>query len=183
MRLVVCLGALGVLACAGNNPPPEGGTRTMAEVQGAGRNGAPVILERSDDLGALYVVQAPIDSAFRAIAGAYVTEGLALATRDAGEHVVGATRKTVMHAMLGRPLSAFFDCGSDPTIGVPRADRYRITFSARTTLMAADSSHTRVTTMVSAVAADLATSATPVECESTGALERILLHAAGFQAG
>jgi hypothetical protein len=182
MRFVVCLTALGIAACATGSPPPEGGDRLVAAMPGAGYKGEALLLHSSSELGVLDAVPGPIDSVFGQMAAAYLSLGLDVKTRDPVEHVIGNKQLTVMGTIFHRRLSAFFNCGIDPTVGVPRADKYRVTFSVTSTLTRADDpGKTRITTLVSAIASDLYTSATPVECESTGALERALVHAAGYQ--
>jgi hypothetical protein len=195
-RFIVCLGAVGLAACASS--APEGGLRsngTLPSSNGlsvarrggdAGRQGpagsglGSATAYTSADLGMLTVVPSPLDSAYTALTKAYLSLGLPV-TRDPSAHVVGDDHVVVMRTMLGRRLSAFLNCGADAIMGSPRADTYQVTFSVMSTLSSADSGRTRVVTLVTGQASDLATSASSVYCSSTGLMERTLLKAAGFQ--
>jgi hypothetical protein len=188
MRFAVCLGALGLAACASS--APEGGLRNNGPIpvsNGAtkqrtstGKGLSVANSYTSADLGMSTVVPAPLDTAYTALTKAYLSLGLQV-SRDPGAHVVGNDHVVVMRNMLGRKLSAFFNCGMDAVIGSPRADTYQVTFSVMSTLSAADAGHTRVITLVTGQAADLATSASAVYCSSTGLMENTLVRAAGFE--
>jgi len=195
MRFVVCATAAMALGCAsGGGSAPEGGVRDIGTVQipgGAGskdsRGGASgagagtMTLYTSADVGMMTTVPAPVDAAYSALTKGYLSLGIDLATRDPGAHVIGNRHIVVMHEMFGHRLSAFFECGIDPVMGTQRADTYRLTYSVVSTLSSADAGQSRVTTLVTAQAADLATSASTVYCSSTGLMERTLLKASGFQ--
>lgn len=133
------------------------------------------------DVGNQTVVSAPLDSAYAALNAAYQSLGVDIKTSDPAQHMLGNRHIVAMRTFLGSHLSTFFDCGNDATIGTPRADSYQLSISVVSTLSAKDAQNTRVTTLATAMAIDLATSATPVYCPSTGKLERSLLRAAGFQ--
>jgi hypothetical protein len=184
MRFVVCAMTLAAMGCASKGgSPPEGGIRDVAETptgNGNGRQGAHIVYSDAD-LGDQTIVPAPLDTAYAAITTAYRSLGLEIKTSDPSAHMVGNQHIVVMGTWLGSRLSTYFSCGLDPTIGRPRADSYRLTISVVSTLSAKDAKDTRVTTLVSAQANDLATSASAVYCPSTGKLERTILRAAGFQ--
>jgi hypothetical protein len=133
------------------------------------------------DLGDQTVVPASLDSAYAAIVLAYRSLGVDIKTSDPSEHLLGNRHIVVMRTWLGSRLSTFFNCGNDPAIGTPRADTYQLIISVVSTLSAKDAQNTRVTTLATAQANDLATSASAVYCPSTGKIERSLLKAAGFQ--
>jgi len=194
MRFAVGLGALGLAACA--STAPEGGPRDSGPIPvqamysfpgtikhpAAGQSGSRVYATTSADLGMQTFLSVPLDSAYRALQKGYLALGLELTTKDEASHVVGNNRVVVRQKMLGRNLSAYFICGQDAVMGWPRADHQQVIFSAVSTLSKADDGHTRVVTLVTGEASDLATSASAVYCSSTGLLETTILKAAGYEA-
>lgn len=184
MRFVVCAVALGVSGCASGGGAPAGGLRDVAETTPNGnsnhREGSHILYGNAD-LGEESIVPAPLDTAYAALTAAYQSLGVDIKTNDPSQHVFGNRHIVVMRTWLGSRLSTFFSCGNDPAIGAPRADSYQLIISVVSTLTAKDAQNTRVTTLASATATDLATSASAVYCASTGKIERSLLKAAGFQ--
>ena len=191
MRYLVSLSAIALVGCA--TSAPEGGPRdngafpTTRQVNmrpgavdatsnASGRASAMT----SSDLGMLTNVPVPIDSAYAALTKAYASLGLPITTKDPVAHTVGNGRVVVLHKMMGRNLSAYLSCGIDPVMGRQRADTYQVIFSMVSTLMKNDSGSTRIVTLVTGQATDLATSASSVYCSSTGVLEGALLQAAGY---
>jgi hypothetical protein len=189
MRCVICGVTLWALGCAGSGsglnegPRPVGSTGTVTSAYSSGNSGGGVShpLYSSSDLGIEITLPVPVDSAYTAMERGYFNLGIDLKTRDDASHTIGNKKLIVMRQMLGHRASDLFDCGLDPTIGVQRADRYRLTVSVISTLSAAGPGRTVVTTKAYAEAEDLATSATPVYCSSTGLMERTLVQAAGLQ--
>ena len=197
MRYLVCLGAIGLVGCA--TGAPEGGPRdngampTMSGLnngrgvggssvnQPTGNSAGRVSAFTSSDLGMLTTVPVPLDSAYNALAKAYATLGLPVTTNDPAEHTVGNRHVVVLHKMMGRKLSAYFSCGIDAVMGWQRADSYKVSFSMVSTLSKNDAGSTRVVTLVTGTASDIATTASDVYCSSTGVLETALLNAAGYQ--
>jgi hypothetical protein len=183
MRFVVCAMALGALGCATGGATPEGGSRSVAETQFSGTNregrDAHTLISNAD-LGSQNIVAAPVDTAYAAIATAYRSLGVDIKTSDPSQHMLGNRHIVMMHSWLGSRLSTFFNCGYDPALGTPRADSYQMIISVVSTLSAKDAQNTRVTTLATAQANDLATSASSVYCSSTGKIERSLLKAAGL---
>jgi hypothetical protein len=175
--------ALAAMGCASRGGgAPEGGIRDVVETpRGNGRQGEPRIMYGDADLGDQTIVPAPLDTAYAAITAAYRNLGLDIKTSDPSEHMLGNKHIVVMRTWLGSRLSTFFNCGNDPAIGSARADSYQLIISVISTLSVKDAADTRVTTLVSAQANDLATSASAVYCPSTGKLERSILRAAGFR--
>ncbi len=184
MRIAVVVTALAALGCAsGGNATPEGGVRDVAETPqgGNGREG-PHIVYGNADVGDQEVVPVGIDSAYTAITNAYKSLGFAIKVVDPNSHIVGNRHVVVMRSMMGSRLSTYFNCGYDPAVGTPRADSYQLVFSVVSTLTSTGPQSTRVVTLVTGQANDMATSASSVYCPSSGKLERSILRAAGFQA-
>ncbi len=183
MRFVMSALALVAVGCASGGATPEGGNRDVAEVSAGGANGreGSHIVYSDADLGTEMSVPAPLDSAEAALRAAYQSLGVEIKTSDPAQHMFGNRHIVVMRTWIGSRLSTFFNCGNDPALGTPRADSYQLIISVVSTLSVKDAQDTRVTTLATAQANDLATSASPVYCPSTGKVERALLRTAGFQ--
>jgi hypothetical protein len=197
MRYVVCVCAMSLIACAsgGGGNEPQSGVKNLGTIGLAGRDsradahGVTSVLTQglapiytAPDLGWQVTVPAPVDAAFHAVIEGYGGIGIELQTIDVQARVVGNKRIVAPSALLGQPLSKFLNCGRDGVTGQPRADSYRVVFSIVSSLSGVDSASTRVTTLVTAEAADRGTTASTVTCSSTGVLERALLRAAGYPA-
>lgn len=185
-RSVVCAVAAmvwGLVGCASGGQAPEGGVRDVAQTlpsESSSREGSHIIYGNAD-VGEESFVPVPLDTAYDAMTMAYKSLGVDIMTSDPAQHVLGNRHIVVMRTWLGSRLSTFFNCGNDPAIGTPRADSYQLIISVVSTLSPKDGQNTRVTTLASATATDLATSASAVYCPSTGKIERSLLKAAGFE--
>jgi hypothetical protein len=191
-RAIAVMAALGVLGCASGgsvaSPQDEGlrpliqagGNNTMEPKGARGVGDAAHTLYTTTDLGEQAVVPAPLDSAYTSIVLAYRSLGIDIKTSDPAQHLVGNRHIVAMHTWLGSRLANFFSCGSDAT-GMPRADSYQLTISVVSSLSPKDATHSTISTLATAQANDIATSASSVYCPSTGRLEPMLLKAAGFQ--
>jgi hypothetical protein len=188
MRFVMCLSTIALAACASTGATTNDGLRQVGQTETVTSSystgqagGTSHTLYTTSDLGVETVVHGALDTAYRAMTRGYLSLGVDTKTRDDAAHVVGNKHLVAMHSMLGHPLSAFFNCGIDPTTGVMRADKYRLTISVVSTLGPAPQGATLVTTKAWAQAEDLATSASSVYCSSTGLIERSLVQASGLQ--
>ena len=187
----MCAAALVAVGCHTGTPeggprdngafPTSSGLSKMGEALPHGNSTGRVSAFTTSDLGMLTTVPVPLDSAYSALTKAYATLGLPVTTNDPAEHTVGNRHVVVLHKMMGRNLSAFFSCGIDAVMGRQRADTYKVSFSMVSTLTKNDAGSTRVITLVTGMASDIATSASDVYCSSTGVLETALLNAAGYQ--
>jgi hypothetical protein len=188
---MMCAVALVAVGCHTGTPeggprdngafPTSSGLSKMGEPRPQGNSTGRVSAFTTSDLGMLTTVPVPLDSAYSALTKAYATLGLPVTTNDPAEHTVGNRHVVVLHKMMGRNLSAFFSCGIDAVMGRQRADTYKVSFSMVSTLTKNDAGSTRVITLVTGMASDIATSASDVYCSSTGVLETALLNAAGYQ--
>ena len=57
-------------------------------------------------------IAAPLDRAWRAVAGAYEQIGLALTVADTTTHTLGAQNKSVRRTLNGERLSLYLECGT-----------------------------------------------------------------------
>ena len=167
--LVGLAGAVALGCASAGNPSPQqqAGLRDVAQTE----NG--VILRTTPDYAIRGELPLPIDEAFAAMMLAYQKVGIELKTTDTGTHSLGNRTVSVVHQLHGQDLSRYFECGRDPMNG-PRADHFRITFAAISTLTADGPSDTMVETLVTARGTDPA-GATDVYCSSTGHLEAELI--------
>lgn len=102
---------------------------------------------------------------------AYRALGIPITTLDSTTATVGAVRVPVRQKLGGHQISHYLSCGSTIT-GQLMADAYRVSMTAVTQLRPT-SNGTAVRTSVSATAQDQSgNSSDPVQCGSTGAMER-----------
>jgi hypothetical protein len=77
------------------------------------------------------------------------------------------------HRLHGHLLSYYLNCGQESMVGL-RADMDDVTMSVLSTVRTGKDNVTRVATTVTAFARPSGTSSNPVDCESTGALEKAI---------
>jgi hypothetical protein len=168
---VAVVGALACGCVSGNQGPPQ--TAASREVTTT-EDGS--ILRTTPDYAIRGVINLPLDEAYAAMMVAYARLGIEATTNDSGGHVVGTTSMTVVHRFRDLDLSRYFECGRD-AVGAPRADRYRVTFSAISTLSADGPSNSKVETLVTAKGSDPGGNGSDVYCSTTGRLEADLIKA------
>jgi hypothetical protein len=166
---------LGVLACgclsASPGPPQPAAAREVMTTEDGS------ILRTNPDYAIKGTINLPLDEAYAAMLVAYSKLGIEATTNDSGAHVVGNASMTVVHQFQREDLSRFFECGRD-ALGGPRADHYRVTFSAISTLTAVGPQATEVETLVTAKGSDPGGNGSDVYCSTTGHLEAALVRAA-----
>lgn len=162
-------GAL-ALGCATGSSTPQRQGELRDVIQTEDGN----MLRTTPDYAIQGAVQRPIDEAYAALLVAYEKLGIETTTNDPAGHNVGNTAVNVLHRWNGEDLSRFFECGRD-AFGTPRADRYRITFSAISSLTADGTGETKVETLVTARGSDPGGNGSDVYCSTTGHLEGLLI--------
>lgn len=81
----------------------------------------------------------------------------------------GAVNRTIRRSLGERPLSRFLECGS---AAPPRADTHNVTLSVFTRIDSIADATTVVRSQLRASASDPAIPGPPIQCTSTGRLER-----------
>jgi hypothetical protein len=113
----------------------------------------------------------PLDSAWAALPGAYAAVGLTGGgVIDEAARQFGVAPTTLPRRLDNTPLSRFVDCGS--TRLIPNADSYAVRLQVTTRLVAEGTGITRLQTFVEGTARPREMSGNPVQCTSTGELER-----------
>lgn len=121
---------------------------------------------------AVNTIDMPIQQAWPHLLAVYQSMGIPITKLDSTAHIVGAERAILPHRLGKHPLSYAVDCGTTTMTAQSIADSYRVTLTALTQLQP-NGSQTVVRTTVSAAAQDQSgVSSDPLQCSSTGALER-----------
>lgn len=134
------------------------------------------------DNGVKVNVDAPRDSVWKALLGAYTDIGLLPDVADASTGAVGATRIPMRGVYRGMRTSTLFSCGVTAT-GAEQADVGQIVANVSSQLTG-DASGSTVSTMVDAyVIPDGGTSSNSLHCGSTGEIESRLHKAVSTRLG
>jgi hypothetical protein len=165
-------GAL-VLGCATANSTPQ----SPGELRDVAQSESGKIYRTTPDYAIKGSVSRSVDEAYAGMLLAYQKLGIEATTNDAANHRVGNPAVNVLHRWNREDVSRFFECGRD-AFQTPRADRYRITFSVVTTLVADGTDNTRVETFVTVRGSDPSGSGSDLYCSTTGHLEALLINLA-----
>jgi hypothetical protein len=118
-------------------------------------------------------VSVSLGQAWSALPAAYEKLGLSLETANAASHLAGTGFVTVHRSLAGTPLSKYMVCGYS-ALGIPSANVYAVLLRVRTQLSETTDGKTLVRTLLEATAHEEGSSTDPVECSTTGTLERRL---------
>lgn len=155
------IGVLAVAGCASSHSAAE----RHATVIDQARN-----VTHTTDNGVRINIEAPRDSVWKALLGAYTDIGLLPDVADESTGAVGATRIPMRGVYRGMRTSALFSCGETPT-GAEQADGGQIVANMSSQLSGTATAST-VSTMVDAyVIPDGGTSSNALHCGSTGEIE------------
>jgi hypothetical protein len=113
----------------------------------------------------------PLDSAWKAIVQVYQELGIEPTTFITDARTIGNQSLKVRRVLGKTPLSRYLNCGAGSGVG-PNADYYNVEMSVMTYLSATTTATTNIQTRVAATAKPLAVGSNPVECLTTGALEK-----------
>jgi hypothetical protein len=168
-----CVVAVATVGCASMPPATERNSVTVDEDRH---------VFRSTDNGIKATFDAPRDSVWRALVGAYTDLGLVPELADTSTWVVARMKIPMRRVYNGARTSLLFSCGESAT-GSANADNGQIVASARSQIVATGTS-TRVSTMVDAyVIPDGGTSSNALHCGSTGEMEARLHKAVAARLG
>jgi len=164
--LAVCV------ACASTNSSPGSSTsittRTLASP-------GPGVIETTDVNGTdLIRVKGSPGDAMSALAQIYADLQIPIATMipDAGE-IGNQHLRLPNHRLHGHLLSFYLNCGQESMVG-SRADLDEVTMNVLSTIRQGKDAVTTVGTMVQGSARPSGTSSNPVDCQSTGELEKAI---------
>ena len=157
--------------CAAPALTPGGPERVSTVAVTTGNDGGLEASIRSRAEPRTAVVLVPLDSAWAALPAAYAALGLTdAAVIDQAARQFGAGPTTLPRRLNDTPLSRFVNCGS--TRFMPNADSYAVRLQVSTQLVAEGTAVTSVQTLVEGTARPREMSGNPVQCTSTGELER-----------
>jgi hypothetical protein len=157
--------------CASQAPTPRGPERVSTVALTTANDAVVEASVRSRVEPRTANVLLPLDSAWAALPAAYAALGLTEASVvDQATRQYGIAPTTLPRRLNDTPLSRFVDCGS--TRFIPNADSYAVRLQVTTQLVAETPSVTRVQTLVAGTARTREMSGNPVQCTSTGELER-----------
>jgi len=162
-----------VMACASAPPDTTAASHSTLEardVPGAGN----IRFDFNPESGvSADSVRAPASLAWSALPQAYARFGLGT-TAYAAARVV-TSQSNVRRMIGGVRLSRMLDCGS--AAGSPRADNYTIALSVSSRVDSVGPAATVLRTRVHAIGHDVSVTSHPVQCSTTGYLERQLANA------
>lgn len=163
--------ALLITIVAGCAAPPQVTPTRQVLTEGMGTNTDVV---RTADVGDRAVVAAAPAATYAALRRAYAF-GLSatVALDDPVHRVISTSEMRVPHRLAGAPMSRYVSCGTGPT-GVI-ADNWTVLLRLASQVEPAGTDSAAVTTTVAARAQDPASSTDPIVCQSTGALERLVV--------
>lgn len=118
-------------------------------------------------------VRAPAVVAWRVLPQAYARFGLGTTSHAAARVVT--SQSNVRRTIGGVRLSRMLDCGS--AAGSPRADNYTIALSIASRVDSAGPAVAMLRTRVNAIGHDVSVTSHPVQCSTTGYLERQIANA------
>lgn len=170
MRLPAFLLALsGVMACAQAAPTPAPGPDRVLVVDTDGS----VIHQSTADENSRSTYAAPPSKVWPALVLAYTTLGIEPTTNDRSTGQYGNAGFVVPRRIAGRPIAAFFSCGSSLT--GPRIDSGRVYGIVMSVLSADGAGGSVVMTHVNGtLRMNSGSSSDPINCSSTGELEQLL---------
>ncbi|MGI8508524.1 MAG: hypothetical protein ACR2MQ_04290 [Gemmatimonadaceae bacterium] len=165
-----------VAGCAASSQS-EVGTRNDRISANAGSAGT--LTYFTDPSLAVNTIDIPVEQAWPRLLTVYQSMGIPITKLDSTAHVVGAERAILGHRLGKHPVSYAVDCGTTTLTAQSIADSYRVTLTSLTQLQS-NGSQTVVRTSVSGAAKDQSgVSSDPLQCSSTGALERDIAAALG----
>lgn len=157
-----------VMACA--SAPPEGTAASHATLEARDVPGAGNLrFDFNPESGvSADSIRAPAAAAWGVISEAYARFGLGTTSHAAARVVT--SQSSIRRMIGGVRLSRMLDCGS--AAGSPRADNYTIALSVASRVDSVGPAATVLRTRVHASGHDVSVTSHPVQCSTTGYLER-----------
>lgn len=137
-------------------------------------NGSNTDVVRTADAGERMVIAASPSATYAALRQAYAL-GLSatVALDDPAHGNISTTEMRVTHRLAGEPVSRYVSCGVGPA-GVI-ADSWTVLLRLVSQVQPAGTDSSSIVTTVTARAQDPASSTEPIICQSTGALEKLVV--------
>lgn len=169
MKWIGMAAAVAVAGCAtAGGTGPERDT-TVVSVPTAGREDINA-RARTQDAATAVSLPAPPDRVWAVLDRAYTDSGIPVVLRDPDHWTMGNRNLEISRRLNGNALSRYFTCGNT-SLGTEAADSYRLQVNVVTTVMQ-QGAGSQAVTYVHALARQPGTSSPPLNCTSTGALEK-----------
>lgn len=130
-----------------------------------------------DNRTAIATLDATPERVWSVLPAVYEQLGIPVTTLLPQERTLGNKQASVVRRLAGERPSVFLDCGVDG-LGLPFADRYRITLSAMSTVEPGATGTSELQTRLNATAVQQGASGDPVLCNTTGRLEKQIVRLA-----
>jgi hypothetical protein len=169
--LVAAVAAIMSSACASTGASDPGTSINTRTLSSPGNR----MVETTDITSGEQVrVKGSVSDAMSALAQFYGDMQIPIGTMVSEAGQIGNQHLRLMtHRLHGRPLSYYLDCGQESMMG-SRSDLDEVTMSLMSTARMGKDSVTAVTTLVGGFARPSGTSSNPVDCQSTGQLEKMI---------
>ena len=175
--------ALAGCATAGAGTAPQRNT-TVVSVSATGRQAGSQTLEldryAATAATASSLLAAPAE-VWVALDSVYAALGIPVAMRDPAHWTLGNRNLEISRRLNGNALSRYFTCGST-ALGAEAADSYRLHVSVLSTVLQ-QGTGSRLETTAQATARQPGTSSAPLDCSSTGQLERAIANRVSLAVG
>jgi len=166
---VLLLALLGAAGCAAAPPSPAPGPDRVLVVDSDGS----VVHQSTANENSNATFKAPASRVWPALVNAYTTLGILPTTNDRTTGQYGNAGFLAPRRIVGRPIAAFFSCGSGIT--GPRIDNGRVYANMMSIVRDNGAGESTVVTHVSAsLRTNDGAANDPIICASTGALEELL---------
>lgn len=170
---VSMIGAFAIAGCAASSSASQRHSTVIDQ----SRN-----VTHTTDNGIRINIDAPRDSVWKALLGAYTDIGLLPDVADESTGAVGATRIPMRSVYRGMRTSALFSCGETPT-GAEQADAGQIVANMSSQLSGTGTTSSVSTIVDAYVIPDGGTSSNALHCGSTGEIEAQLQKALNKRLG
>ncbi len=173
--LLTTLALAWLTACASASSVPSGTPTDRILVVENGN-----VLRSSTDENDRAIIPAPVARVWPALVRAYADLGISPTVDDEADGRYG-NAGFVLKTLKGRPATDYFSCGSGLTGALTGSGRVIVNMVSQ--LGAAPANETAIVTHVSAkFRSNDGASSTPLDCGSTGMLEKLLLNAVTLRA-
>ena len=178
-RLATAMIALLITACKTGSPAladmGSGGPPPQLEIGSAtsASSGSVIYRVNNDNVGIAGYVRVAPEEAWKTLLETYNDLKLPITALDASKRKVSSSEARAPRTIGGKPLHDYLDCGSG--ISGPRADSYDVAYTLVSVVMPATGDSTAIRSSLAGKASTRGgTSSPPVDCTSTGRLERRL---------
>jgi hypothetical protein len=155
-------------ACAGHTPDADIPVATATSRATVAPQTSIDITRR--DEAATVNIPAARAAVWQAMLATHASLQIPISAADERAGTAEFTLRDKSRTLLGKPASAYVDCGNGPA--GPRADSYRLTLKVTHTLQSLGDKQTLVNTLIEAWARHPGQSADAIQCNSRGTLEK-----------